>query len=112
MNICHIIIFMFVIGRKIILEAQHKFPQIRTSLNSWEKMMRTSSFRTFWELKATFPSVDYVHHIYTIFNVSGNKYRLISRMDYLAQVIEVKSIWTHSEYSENKSQKILKGGLL
>jgi mRNA-degrading endonuclease HigB of HigAB toxin-antitoxin module len=43
-----------------------------------------------------------------LFNIGGNKYRLISEIDYSARVISVKRIWTHAEYSMKKNEDALR----
>ena len=69
-------------------------------------------YKDFNALRKTFPSADYVCHRYTIFNVSGNKYRLITILNYEAQVGVIKQIWTHAEYSLSKNQTSFKKGYL
>ena len=39
--------------------------------------------------------MDYVNHRDTVFDIGGNKYRLITKIDYVAQVVNVKRAWTH-----------------
>ena len=56
--------------------------------------------------------MDYVNHRYTIFDIGGNKYRLITEIDYIAKVVNVKRAWTHAEYSMKKNEDALKRGKL
>lgn len=90
---------MILIGKKLIVAFGGSHPQSRRPLGAWELAVKSTNYNSFLELKRTFPSVDYVSHQYTIFNISGNKYRLISEIDYSASVISVRRIWTHAEYS-------------
>ncbi len=73
----------------------------------WEGIIKQTNYGSFNELKLTFPSADYVYGQYTIFNIGGNKYRLISEIDYSASVIGVKQIWTYAEYSMKKNEDAL-----
>ena len=50
--------------------------------------------------------------IIAIFDIGGNKYRLISEIDYPANVVNVKCVWTHAEYSMRKSEDAMKRGKL
>lgn len=75
---------------------------------AWERIIYETDYCSFSELKQTFPSVDYVSHQYTIFNISGNKYRLISEIDYPASLVNVKRIWTHAEYSMKKNEDAIR----
>jgi len=56
--------------------------------------------------------MDYVSHQYTIFDIGGNKYRLITEIDYIAKVVNVKRAWTHAEYSMKKNDDAMKRGKL
>lgn len=103
---------MILIRRKIIIVFGKKHPHSRHPLSAWEKAISHTDYRSFNQLKKTFSSVDYVHHHYTIFDISGNKYRLITEIDYAARVINIKCIWTHAEYSMKKNEEALKRGRL
>lgn len=103
---------MILIGKKMIAEFGKSHPQSRNPLSTWEQVIKQTDYKNFNELKKTFPSADYVSHRYTVFDISGNKYRLITEIDYPAQVINVKRIWTHAEYSMKKNEDALRRGTL
>ncbi len=103
---------MILIGRKVIVEFAKGHSHSRNPLSAWEKAIKHTDYQGFNELKRTFPSIDYVYHRYTIFDISGNKYRLITEIDYSANVISVKRIWTHAEYSMKKNEEAMKRGKL
>lgn len=84
-------------------------PHSRKPLAGWELAMRETNYLSFNGLKKTFPSADYVAHQYTIFDIGGNKYRLITEIDYSAGVVNVKRIWTHAEYSMTKNIDAIRG---
>lgn len=64
-----------------------KHPDSRSSLNSWTQTIESNSFKHFVDLKKTFGSADQVKP-HTVFDISGNKYRLIAVVDYAAVSIE------------------------
>jgi len=99
---------MILIGKTIIVAFGSCHPHSRKPLAAWEKTIKQTNYSSFNELKLTFPSVDYVYHKYTIFNISGNKYRLVSEIDYAASVVNVKRIWTHAEYSMKKNDDAIR----
>lgn len=101
---------MIIVGRKILVEFSRKHPQSRKPLSAWEQIIQLTDYRSFNELKRTFLSADYAAHRYTIFDIGGNKYRLITEIEYNANVVIVKRIWTHAEYSMKKNEDALKRG--
>lgn len=103
---------MILIGRKIILAFGSSHPPSRRPLAAWEKIITATEYKSFNELKKTFPSADYVSHQYTVFNIGGNKFRLITEIDYPATVVNVKRIWTHAEYSMKKNEDALRSNKL
>jgi len=85
------------IGQDIIDRFRRKYPHSRKSLNAWISIVRETNFAHHEDLKKTFNAVDYVAP-HTIFDISGNKYRLVARVDYGLRTVLVKSVMTHSEY--------------
>lgn len=63
----------------------------------WTRIIEKNKFDDFVELRATFPSVDLVGKL-TVFNIGGNKYRLITAIHFNRQKIYVRNVLTHQEY--------------
>ena len=92
------------IGRDLVLLFARKHPDSRSSLKSWTQTMESNSFNHFVELKKTFGSADQVKP-HTVFNISGNKCRLIAVVDYALQSVSIECVITHSEYDEGRWRK-------
>jgi mRNA interferase HigB len=92
------------VGRDLIQRFARAHPDSRSSLKSWTQVMESNSFRHFVELKKTFGSADQVKP-HTVFDISGNKYRLIAVVDYALQSVSVECVLTHAEYSEGRWRK-------
>lgn len=88
---------MRLIGQDIIGRFMRKYPHSRRNLNAWVAIVRETNFTHHADLKKTFNSVDYKSP-YVIFDISGNKFRLIARVDYGLRTVLVESVMTHSEY--------------
>lgn len=73
--------------------------------------MRSINVHNLHEVKKVFNSVDYVNG-YTIFDIGGNNYRLISAIHFNSQRCYIREIWTHAEYSKSYNQERLKKGEL
>lgn len=102
---------MKLINRKEVERFKKKHAQSIKPLIVWESIVNKSCYRSFPELKKTFPSADYVPQ-YTVFNIGGNKYRLITEIDYEFQLVDIKIIWTHAEYSQKINVEKLNRGKL
>jgi mRNA interferase HigB len=60
--------------------------------------MSKGKFRDPNELKKRFPDMDYVGNDRYVFNISGNKYRLVTLINFCKQKAFIRFIGTHSEY--------------
>jgi len=70
-------------------------------LAAWHQLTRQASWRTFPELRATFASAELVGRL-TVFNIAGNKYRLIAPVEYRLQRVYVRKVLSHDEYNKDK----------
>ncbi len=59
--------------------------------------MEREVFSDFNELRETFASADYVDGL-TVFNIGGNKYRLIASIHYNRRKVYIRNVLTHAEY--------------
>lgn len=82
-------------------EAEEKYPQTATALRGWCLIMRLTDFNNFSELKSAFNSVDKVDDLY-VFNIGGNKLRLIAAIHFNTGKVFIRAILTHSEYDQGK----------
>jgi len=73
----------------------------KASLENWYRIVSKSDFGNFSDLRLTFPSADQVSDL-TVFNISGNKYRLIAAIHYNRQILYVRDILSHAEYNKDK----------
>lgn len=92
---------MHISTRKRILDFSNKSPDCTTALDSWYRILKHTSVTNFAELKAIFPSADRVKGL-TVFNIGGNKARLIAAIHYNVQRVFIRQVLTHKEYDTNK----------
>jgi mRNA interferase HigB len=95
---------MRVISKKKIQDFVGSNPESKTSLENWYRIVSKSDFLSFAMLRLTFPSADLVDNL-TVFNISGNKFRLVVAIHYNRQIVYIREILTHSEYDKNKWRK-------
>ncbi len=63
----------------------------------WFKIIETTNFRNFSELRTAFPMADKVGN-WVVFNIGGNKYRLIASIHFNRGKVYIRHILTHQEY--------------
>lgn len=96
---------MRIISKKPLREFWEKHPKSRPMLEQWFKTATQCQAISFHELRKTFSSADYVDG-FTIFDIAGNHYRLITVIHYDKQRIYIRQIMTHAEYDRNKWKKL------
>ncbi|MDP2788357.1 MAG: type II toxin-antitoxin system HigB family toxin [Pseudomonadota bacterium] len=90
---------MKLISNKALREFAAIHPDADEPLQAWRRLIERGSFQIFAELRATFASVDKVGERY-VFNIGGNKYRLIVSMVFSVQTVWVKAVLTHADYDK------------
>jgi len=87
-----------IITRKRLMEFSRIHPDARGPLNAWFTIVRKTDYASFVNLRMTFPSADQVGR-FTVFNIEGNKFRLIAAIHYNRQKMYIRHVLTHAEYN-------------
>lgn len=95
---------MHIISRKALIQFWEKYPDSKTSLSRWFKVIKTTEFHTFAELRDVFPSADKVQD-WIVFNIGGNKYRLIVSVHFNRGKVYIRHVLTHAEYDRGDWKK-------
>ena len=88
---------MRIIKRGALVQFWERHPDAKPGLESWYNVMRRAQWQTPAEMKLIYSNADLVGRR-TIFNIAGNKYRLIARVNYRTQRVFVLYILSHAEY--------------
>jgi mRNA interferase HigB len=95
---------MHVITRKRLNEFAEKYPETKTALAQWYASVKRNNFSSFPNLKLIFPTADQVGNL-TVFNVGGNRVRVIAAIHYNKKRIYIRAVLTHAEYDRGKWKK-------
>jgi mRNA interferase HigB len=90
---------MHVISRRPIRDFVQEHPHAEASLTAWWRVANHKNWRHLEDVRQSWKTAEAVGSL-TVFNISGNKYRLITFIDYEAQVILVRRILTHADYDQ------------
>jgi len=95
---------LHVISRKKLVEAASKHSDLAEPLDSWYRLAKRAVWRSILDVRQTFPSADAVAD-FTVFNIKGNSYRLITEINYRTGRIFLRHVLTHAEYSKEGWKK-------
>lgn len=89
---------MRIISRRRLREFAAAHADAEAPLNAWYAIVKGQDYATPHELKSDFPTASVLGRWRTVFNVGGNKYRLVVDMRYDLGRVYVRHVLTHSEY--------------
>lgn len=91
---------MRIISRKPLRDFIRVHPPAKSPVESWYKEAKHADWKSFAEIRSKYRHADVVAGNRVIFNLGGNKYRLVVKVAYAAGVLYVKFIGTHQAYAK------------
>ena len=92
------------IGQKLLRLFWEQHPDAETPLRQWYRTATHAEWASMQEVRETYPHADAVRtksgETLNVFNIGGNKYRLVVRLRYDFQLVNVRAVLTHAEYDE------------
>lgn len=85
------------ISRKRLREFIARHPDAEGALSAWYRIMSRTDFTSFSDLRRTFGSADQVGPL-TVFDIAGNRYRLVAAIHYDRRRVYVRHVLTHADY--------------
>ncbi len=96
---------MRIITHKRLREFATRFPDVAEPLKKWARLVREAEWWSLQDVRRVYPHADMVtvgsEKTVTVFNIGGNKYRLIVAIHYDRQCVYVLRLLRHSEYSKD-----------
>ena len=92
---------MHIISFKTLVAYWKSHSSAEVPLRAWYTQVKHACYQNLADLRRHFPSADQVGRL-TVFNIGGNNYRLIARVEYRLQQIYVRHVLTHAEYDKGK----------
>ena len=90
---------MRIISNRALRAFATQHPQSENPLMGWKRVIEKNDFSNWAELKAAFNSVDKVGEL-VVFDIGGNKFRLVAYIRFEKQIVYIKAVLTHSEYDK------------
>ncbi|QDV73400.1 type II toxin-antitoxin system HigB family toxin [Botrimarina mediterranea] len=95
---------MRIISRKSLREFWERHPEAEGPLRAWFQVVSRTRFANFAELRTAFPSADKVGRL-IVFNIGGNKFRLVASIHFNRGILYVRTVLTHRDYDQGNWQE-------
>jgi len=102
-------VLMRLISRSAIREFLDRRPECVDAsepLSAWYREVKRAEWKTSADIKVRFRSVSFLHDNKVVFNIWGNKYRLIVRINYGSGIVYILFIGTHKEYDKINAEEV------
>jgi mRNA interferase HigB len=90
-----------IISRKALKDAAARHADLEAALDTWYRIAKKAQWKSLTDVRQTYSHVDAVGE-YTVFNIKGNAYRLIVKIEYQAGRIYIRDVLTHAEYDKDR----------
>ncbi len=98
--------FMHVIKKKTLVEFWVGHAESKIPLNAWFREAKGAVWKTPQDIKQRYRSADILSGNRVVFNIGGNKYRLVVKIAYVPGLVYVRFIGTHAEYDKINAETI------
>ena len=97
---------MRVIAKRTLRDFWEKHADCEQQLKAWYNEAEQAEWKSPNELKQDYPSASILEDNRIVFNIKGNSYRLIVRVNYKYGIVWIRFIGTHAEYAKIDANKI------
>ncbi len=97
---------MHIISRKTLISFWQRFPESEQSLKSWFAEAEKAQWETPAQIKQEYRSASILKNNRVVFNICGNKFRLIVRVNFFSKTVFIRFLGTHEEYDKIKAEEI------
>lgn len=89
---------MQIIAKRTLRQFWERHPQAETPLRVWFALVSNAEWKTPADVRSMFNTADFVADNRIIFDIGGNKFRVVARVSYAYQRVLIKFVGTHKEY--------------
>lgn len=97
---------MHIISRKTLSDYWAKVPETEQALKSWFAEAEKAQWENPAEIKEKYRSASILKNNRVVFNICGNKYRLIVRINYGSKTVFIRFVGTHAEYDKINAEEV------
>ncbi|MDP2387768.1 MAG: type II toxin-antitoxin system HigB family toxin [Bacteroidota bacterium] len=97
---------MVIISKTVLVEFGNEHSDAIDALNKWYEVSKQANWNNLSEIKKSVNNVDYVGNDRYVFNIKGNKYRLVVMIFFNIRTVFIRFVGTHAEYDKIDCSKI------
>ncbi len=84
-------------------ESNPKYADAKIGMTEWYNYSLKNEWSTPHKIKENLRNASILKNNRVVFNICGNKYRIVARVDYQFQMILIRFVGTHKEYDQIKN---------
>jgi len=97
---------MRVIAKKMLRDFWVKHSDSENQLKTWYKEVTGARWSNPDDIKRMYPKASILKQKRVVFNICGNKYRLVTRINYQRKWVFIRFVGTHSDYNDIDAENI------
>ena len=97
---------MRIISRKALRLFWEKHPEARQGLQAWYADVRRAKWNSTADIKAAYRSASFVANNRVVFNIKGNRYRIIAAIQFQFHIVFIRFVGTHVEYDQIDAEQV------
>ena len=97
---------MHIISKKKLVDYYNKHIETKNQLEAWDHEVREAEWNNPQDVKEKYGSASIIGGKRVVFNIKGNKYRLVVQINYEMKIIYIRFIGTHKEYNKINAEEI------
>jgi mRNA interferase HigB len=95
-----------IISKKKLVDYYNKHIETKNQLEAWYHEVREAEWNNPQDVKEKYRSASIIGGKRVVFNIKGNKYRLVVKINYKMKIIYIRFIGTHKEYKKINAEEI------
>jgi mRNA interferase HigB len=95
-----LLLLMVIISKSKIIQFYETHPTAKQALLKWYHVTLLSDWKNFTNIKESFNSVDNIGNDRFVFNIAGNKYRIVAMIHFTKRTVYLRFVGTHKQYDE------------
>ena len=97
---------MRIIAKKTLREFWEKHTDVRQALQAWYADVQKANWKSPSDIKSVYRNASFVSKNRVVFNIKGNKYRVVVVIQYEYGIVYIRFVGTHPEYEEIDVTKV------